>query len=304
MSRSGIADQSHSDLRRAVARAAYRSGKIRLVSGELAEALCLVASMEGLYAVDQTSARLLCHGHFFGIAHHDSRVYAFEACDQVDHPSKLSRILRFDLVAGTLENPTILCQGLDNGCHQLTIVAGRLVLVDTYAMVLRVYDLAGRFIETVCPITASQCGDASRFSHMNSISVVGDQVHVMFHNGFIRPPRCSEVLVLDQQWQLAGLYELDGHDCHDILSLGDGRLLYCGSRAGELLCSDGSKRKLSNRFMRGLAHVRGGIVVGTTEFAPRERRQEASGSVLFLDADLTLQSELELPAGPTCILGL
>jgi hypothetical protein len=55
---------------------------------------------------------------------------------------------------------------------------------------------------------------------------------------------------------------------------------------------------------RGLARLGDGYVLGTTDFAQRNVRSDARGSVIFLDDELHPHCEVELPAAPTCIMAL
>jgi hypothetical protein len=307
---SGLGNQSQNDLRYALARNAYRDAIVRLVDGDLRSAECLIASRQGLFAVNRHSFRLVCHGIFFGLTLKDGHLFAFEACDRPRDPSSMGRIVRFDVVDQHICNPLILCDGLDNGCHQLAFVDQQLVLVDTYTQVLRLFDAAGRLIETIQPVPevglARASGNARHMSesyvHMNSIAVVGDHIHILLHNGSITPAKRSEVLIFDRQWRLSDRFGLDGFHCHDVLPYDDGLILYCGSQDGELLCSDGRKWKLTERMTRGLARNRSGVVVGTGDFARREQRLQATGSVIFLGNDMKSLVEIELPAAPTTIV--
>jgi hypothetical protein len=295
---------SQNDLRRALAGAAYRDRIVRLVDGNLLGAECLVASRQGLFAVNRTSFRPICYGIFFGLTVHDGVVYAFEACDRPRAPSQMGRIVRFDLKPDALNNARPLCEGLDNGCHQLAVIHGQLVLVDTSAQALRIFDLDGRWLDSIQPLAAAKNEEAPLHVHMNSICAVGGEVQVLLHNGPLCPAQTSEVLVLDRQWQVRDRYALDGYHCHDILPLEDGRILYCGSKDGELLGSDGLKLKLSDRMTRGLARTPTGLIVGTGDFMQRAVRLDAMGSIVFLDSSLNRECEVALPAAPTCIASL
>lgn len=297
---------SYRSARLALARQAYATDAIRISDNSLTDANCLAATRNGLFAVGVNGARTLIHGLFFGITIDNGFVYIFETCDDTRSASNMGRILRFRLDRDRLCEPNILCKGLANGCHQIKIIDGQLVVVDTYQQLIQRYTLGGDNIDCFDPVP--QFNAEGQYmptqAHMNSVAAIGDKIHLMLHNGNAVPSIKSEVLVFDRQWTLTEKYQIDGYCCHDIVELEDGTLLYCGSDDGELLASNGLKLGLSGLMTRGLAYNMTHVMVGTTQFAPRESRDMVEGSVIYLDRSYQRVCEVPLHGAPTCIVSL
>ena len=300
-----LGELSTSKLRLALARQAYERGTVRLADADLAGAECLVASRQGLFAVDRHSFRILAYGQFFGLTIDSGQLYLFEAGDRTYRPSFMGRIVRFDVDGRTLANPSVVCQGLDNGSHQIAIFDDLLHIVDSYRQAIHRFERGGTYVDSLTPIPVPEAPTRTLpYAHMNSICAVDDAVYLMLHNGSITPPRQSEILVFDRNWSLQSRSFINGSSCHDILPLEGGAMLHCGSNDGELIGTGGVKVKLTGNMTRGLAALAEGFVVGTSELMERSRRMTASGSVIFLDRTYAVQGELALPGAPTCIIAL
>jgi hypothetical protein len=297
---------SPNDLRRALSRQSYHGNFIRIEDDNLAGLDCLVATRRGLFGVHQSGYRAIAYGRFFGITEHGGHVYLFEACDITHKPSYMGRIVRMSRVGNHLCDPVVLTTGLDNGCHQIAVIDSHLHVVDTYRQAIHRLKLDGDFVESLLPLPVPAKGARQMppYVHMNSITPIGDRIYLLLHNGTNQPPRKSEVAVFDKQWQMLDRYTIDGNGCHDIVPLEDGTILSCASDEGELIGSNGLKIKLGEELTRGLAFNAQTIMVGTSVLAEREERDNALGSVIFLDRQYRQFAKVELPGAPMCILSL
>jgi len=297
---------SHKLVRHALARAAYQDDTVRLVCSDLSDADCLVTSRHGVFAVSRSGARLLIYGLFFGIAVDGCTLYLFEACDKVRAGNNLGRIVRFRIEDRQLKDPHILCKGLDNGCHQIAVINEELVVVDTYRQLLQRYDLSGQLIDQFDPVARAKADDsyAAVNVHMNSIGQLDDKILLLLHRGNTMPAERSEILVFTTSFQFAERYGIDGYGCHDIVVLEDRTLLHCGSLDGELIGSNGLKRKISGTMTRGLAYDARHLMIGASPFAERGERMTLGGEVIYLDRDFQRRGAVAVDGAPTGIVSL
>src|SRR5579862_639314 len=78
----------------ALADAAYRANEVRVVRTDLQGFSHIVASRQGLFAVNETAHCLVAHGIFFGITLRGDDIYVFEACDRPRRRTRRGRIIR------------------------------------------------------------------------------------------------------------------------------------------------------------------------------------------------------------------
>lgn len=292
-------------IRAALARQAYATDMVRLRATDLRGSECLVATRQGLFAASRNGAVLLAHGFFFGLYRHGETVFAFEACDLPSSDSARGRILAFRLDGTRIAGVRVLARGLDNQCHQLAVIDDLLCLVDTANQMIRRFTLEGQPVDIRTPLPPVRRGEGREiYRHINSIARVSEGVALMLHNGAGAAERPSELAWLDTNWTVARIEPLVGHGCHDIVEDAAGTRWHCGSRDGELLRNDGPPIRVSARMTRGLALGRDGLIVGTSEFGPRARRTELTGSVVFLDRDHRPIRELPLDGAPTDIIAI
>ena len=286
-------------IRRALAREAYRQGRIRIISTAIAGFDCLAATRQGLFAVAPDRVEPILHGLFFGTAWHSDHIYIFEACDAPASRSSMGRILRFRVDDGHLTESAILVTGLDNQCHQIAVIDGLLHIVDTANQRVLRYGLDGAAREAIDPFP-----DDPGYRHINSITTIGDQIALLLHNGAGGEARPSELALFDRQWRLLDRCTIVGHGCHDIWTDSHGTIWHCGSLAGELVSQDGERIDLGNAMTRGVAQLGDRIVVGTSLFGSRGERDRLGGSVIWCDENYRPTAELPLPGAPTTLLAL
>jgi hypothetical protein len=296
----GVRAASQIQVSAALSRLAYDEGRFRLVDPDLAGHDCLVASRQGLFTVARTGeVKRIAYGFFFGIRRHGEAFYVFEACDRPAARTDRGRIVKLELDGKRIAGTRIIASGLDNQCHQLAIINDHICLVDTASQAILRFALDGTLIGRQIPIPLA---DGGKYHHINSIAHLGGRVVILLHNGGKDAAAPSELAWLDEDWQIQRREELAGHGCHDIVEDEAGVIWQCGSLEGAIINSAGLRRKVTERMTRGLAITPDAVIVGASDFGARDVRYQMAGSLLYLDRQLTIQAEVQLPAAPTDIV--
>lgn len=284
-------------LRSALATRAYSANTVRLADPDLSGATHVLATRDGLFATDGAALRRIAYGMFYGIAIEPHAILAFEACDRPREPTARGRIVRLPYAYGRITGAEILATGLDNGCHQIDLIDGRLCVTDTYRQRVLRFTREGGAPETLSPLPPAATNDwAGGYAHVNSLIARGQDILLLLHNGADHTGRPSQVLRLTRDWRPVGRVPLAGHGCHGLAVLEDDTVLSCGSLAGELVSTDGRRVKICDMMTRGLSVGDDGVVVGGSAFAGRAARDTAAGALFFLDRDYRLQARLAVPA--------
>jgi hypothetical protein len=286
----------------ALAHAAYDARTVRLIRHDLTDMTHLVATRRGLFAVNEARHLRIAHGSFFGLTLRDSSIFAFEASDLAGLPTRRGRIVRLDRVGEQITGASVVVDGLDNGCHQIDFIDGRLTVLDTQNQRVLRFDAGETGYETLSPLPLMGKRAWSRgYVHINSLLQVEDRILLLLHNGFAYTGKASEIAMFDLDWRERERWPLPGHNCHNLAVLEDGMLLSCGSAAGEIIGLDGPLAKISTMMTRGLSVDARSIVVGASKFSARADRQAVPGTVTFLDRDCAIRTILDLPGAPTDI---
>lgn len=287
------------EIARALAHAAYDDGRVRLVERDLSGLTHIVSTRQGLFGVDATRHVLLAHGAFYGLTLRDGAIFAFESCDLVQLPTERGRVVRLDREGDRIAGATVLAAGLDNGCHQIDFVDGRLTVLDTRNQRVLRFGAEERGFEILHPLPRPTGHDWSQgYAHVNSLLQIGERILLLLHNGAGHTGRPSEVVVLDRGWREIARRALPGLGCHNLVALEDGTLLACGSMAGALISLTGLDLPVSTLMTRGLSVDAEGIVVGASKFTARAHRHLVPGTLTFLDRGLRTRATLRLPAAP------
>ena len=284
-------------IRMALAGQAHDAGIVRLASDDLTGFDHIVATRKGLFVARPGAHRQIAYGQFYGIAIESETIYAFEACDRPRIRSNRGRIVRLRHRAGRIESADVLARHLDNGRHQIDIIDGALLVTDTYNQRLLRIPLDGGEPDRLHPLRPPVESEPDTYLHVNSLLACGDSIYLLLHNDSGRTGRDSQIAMFDRNWNRTGTIPLSGQGCHSLAMLEDGTLLSCGSAAGEIIGSDGRAIKISGRMTRGLSVDAAQIAVGGSVFLEREARDDAPGSVDFLDRDYRALGSVELP-GP------
>ena len=282
---------------------AYDRDEIMLLDDDVRGYTHVLASRQGIFAVNREGSKRIAHGFFFGITMRGEDVYFFECGDQPRGPTKRGRIIRLTIRGGRVTESAILLRGLDNGCHQIDFIDGRLHMVDTYNQQIVRLDKDMRTTDTLFPLPRLQgerWGEANPdYVHVNSLLQVGNSILLLLHNGAHHTHRQSQIAVYDLDWKRVDTWELEGLGCHNLALLPDGRLLSCGSMAGELISVWGEHWQVSQHLTRGLAVGADGVAVGSSLFGKRDERDGLAGEVTFLDTSFQVLSTISVPCAPT-----
>jgi len=286
----------------ALAHAAYDARTVRLVRHDLTGMTHLVATRGGLFAVNEAGHVRIAHGSFFGLTLREGSIFAFETSDLAGLPTRRGRIVRFDRIREQITEASVIVDGIDNGCHQIDFIDGRLTVLDTQNQRVLRFEAGEAGYEALYPLPLMGKRAWSRgYVHINSLLQVEDRILLLLHNGFAYTGKASEIAVFDLDWRERARWPLPGHDCHNIVVLEDGTLLSCGSAAGELVGLDRPLAKISTMMTRGLSVGSDSIVVGASKFSARADRHAVPGTVTFLERDYTVRAVVDLPGAPTDI---
>jgi hypothetical protein len=290
-------------LRVALAIESFKTDTVRLAGRSLAGATHIMASRTGLYAVNEREWTLLAHGFFFGITLRGDDIFAFESCDQPHSAVPHGRIVRLARRGDTITGASVVAKGLDNGCHQIDFLDGRLHVVDTYRQQILRYSEDLRVQEIISPLPVEPTGRWAsgdpRYVHANSILQVGERILLLLHNHSTHTGRQSEVVVYDLDWRERERWHLAGKNCHGLALLEDGSLLVCDTADGSLIDLRGLRVAVSADLTRGLAVGEDTIAVGASPEAAREARLTSAGTITFLDRAYKVRTVLAVPAAPT-----
>jgi hypothetical protein len=304
-----IPDLESTQVKVSLAFAAYKSDTVRLVETSLAGMTYIVASRQGLYAANEQDCRLLVHGFFFGITLRGEDIFVFETCDLPRGPTRQGRLIRLTVRDQTIIAASVLFKGIDNGCHQIDFVDGRLVVIDTYFQQVLRFAEDLRSYETLHPLPVNASGrwrgEDPGYRHLNSVLAIGGSILLLLHNGAAHTDRNSEIVVCDRNWQETERWELQGSGCHGLALLENGTVLTCGSMEGNLISVQGWSLHISPFLTRGLAVGPDSFAIGASRLTDREGRLRNSGTITFFDRDPitclpgSLRTVLEVPGAPT-----
>jgi hypothetical protein len=285
---------------RALAQAAYDTSSVRLVPHDLTDMSHLVATRSGLFAVNEQRHVLIAHGSFYGLTLRGDSIFAFEACDLAGLPTRRGRIVALERTGNRIATARVMVDGLDNGCHQIDFIDGRLTVLDSQRQRVLLLDAGEAAPEPVYPLgVLAERAWSKGYVHINSVAQIGEHILLLLHNGAAYTGQRSEVAMFDLRWREIVRWQLPGEGCHNLVVLEDGRLLSCGSVAGEIIDFDCALARLSDRMTRGLSVDASTIVVGASKFSARRGRETTAGAVMFLDRDYHVRSTIELPGAPT-----
>lgn len=286
----------------ALAHLAYQTGTVRVADPDLGGFSHIVASRQGLFAVDEHRCSLVVHGLFFGITLRGPSIYVFEACDLPRSRTRRGRIIRLIRDGDRIVRSEVMASGLDNGCHQIDFIDDRLCVLDTYNQAILRFHPDGIRPERLYPLLpGAELSGPLGAVHANSLLQVGDRNLLLLHNGGEQSGQPSAIAACDRAWRQLDCRALPGQGCHNIAALEDGTLLSCGSLAGELISLDGLRIKISNMMTRGLSVGADSIAVGASTFSSRRGRHRVPGTITFLDRGFGVRAVLDVPGAPTDI---
>ncbi len=287
--------------------AAYKSDTVRVVERDLRGFTHIMASRQGLYVVNGFEWRLVVAGFFFGITLRGDEIFVFECCDLPRGPTRMGRIVKLTVRGERIVSEEVVARGLDNGCHQIDLVEGRLVVVDTYNQQLLRFgeelSLEESEYEVLRPLPVSPTKQwregESDYHHANSLLAVGEHRLLLLHNLAGEVGRKSEIAICDRDWVVKAKVTVNGTGCHGLALQEDGTVLTTGSMEGRVLGTDGFAMHVSPFMTRGLAVGPDSAVVGASRWSRREGRMENSGTITFMTRAWEVEGVLMVPAAPT-----
>jgi hypothetical protein len=237
----------------------------------------LVGTQSGLLYVEEGRACRLQGGSVYGIASNgDGRWwYLFQRI-----PESFGRLLRVDLREGSVRS---LAGFLSTGVHQVDVVDGRLVVVDTYRNGIVHYSDRGKRVWAVYPAGPVTDGRRSpNYRHFNSLFAAPDAVYVVAHNQSAKTGMNSEIFVLDRAWGPLRVIPTESGSAHNVAEI-DGVLWHCDSRGGSLVVGRENVFQEPGLFTRGLAVNRTHVLVGGSQITERGQRGRTDGTVIVLN---------------------
>lgn len=260
----------------------------------------VVASREGLFALNRSSFRKVAGGQFYGITVRGSSIFCFQANGSLGSRRARGRIIELPIRDGAIGRVRVRAKGLPNGCHQIDFIGERLHVVDTYNQ--RILEFAADFASwqarhPLAPAPRDAWGEG--YAHLNSIVWHESEIYLLKSNGGLNTGRASEVVRCREDFTPIETFSLPGHNCHNLLFLEDGRMLSCGSAEGAIIDRRGEVVPVGEMMTRGLSVDAEVLLVGDSYFTVRHRRRYAPGNVFFFDRSYRLISRQSLPAAPT-----
>lgn len=252
----------------------------------------IVGTGQGLLLVDQSKARRLIHGHFYGITRYPKSGHwlAFQST------GRYSRIIKFELHNEKVQNRETVVAGFVTAPHQIDCFNDLLFIPETYSNLFYVYNLERGEIINKFPPNGVQTRDrsAGKYCHFNSVLVNEDKIFLLAHNNTKKTGVKSEVYVLDfHDKNVENIIKTEGSAAHNI-AFKDNQLIYCDSLGSRLMWGGESFFKNEDYFVRGLSLTDNEIAVGGSEFAKRENRSSKDGRIWFFDSDGNKTGQLNL----------
>jgi hypothetical protein len=275
----------------------YRTDRVAYLSRSLDGYTHVMASSEGLFAINATGYKRLLRGAMFGTTIRDNALYCFQSCG--DGNGNHGRLLKLSLNGTRIERVEVIAKGLDDGCHQIDFVGDDLLIVDCYAgKILQMKPGESTWI-THYPLGELTREVAREQLHMNSISRhPNGSIWVLLHNCL---RKYSEVIVLDARFTVVRRFEVDAGAAHNIVfTHDDGEYLIADSKGGRLISAHDVILDTGLIMPRGIALDDRTCVVGDSFFTTRPFRRYVPGRVHFFDrATWTRTSSISMPAAPT-----
>ena len=258
----------------------------------------LVASRDGLFAINRTSFARVLRGQFFGVTVKDGDIYVFQSCG--GGRANRGRIVALTIARDRIQSTRVVAAGLHDACHQIDFVGDDLLVVDCdNARILQIRPGKAEPIAHY-PLGQLPWDVARRDVHMNSLARHPDgTLWVLLNNG----KRYSEVIVLDETFAIVRRFRVDAGAAHNItFTLDDDEYLIADSLGGRLVSARGAVAHGDQMLLRGIALDDRTCVVGESFYATRPFRNFVPGRVHFFERGSWVRTHsISLPAAPTDI---
>lgn len=197
-----------------------------------------VSSRDGLFVFDENSAHVqkILDGHYFGITRKGNRVYLFGFLEGTTRDASWAGcIWSFYLVKGKIFNFKKELDGLDTGCHQMTIFEDHMYIPETYQQrLIKVRldqdgDLVPDSLEyiyiwpkaKIYHRTKTQSENVD-YLHVNAVTVQDDRFFFMCPRlGVPDTKEKSTIQVWNpRDWTMITEYKTNRFYCHDLVVVG------------------------------------------------------------------------------------
>jgi hypothetical protein len=275
----------------------YATNHVTVLRHDLRGFTHVVASSDGLFAVNDRGFARIVRGYFFGLTVKNGDIYCFQSCGPSHMNDNRGRIVRLTMHDGGIRRADVMASGLDDGCHQMDFVGDDLLVVDCYN---------GRLL-TIKPGAAGFAAhypfghlsrDRANEEHMNSIMAHPDgTIWVLLHQSGKKP---SEVVILDRGFREQRRFPIDGGQAHNIaLTDDENEYLIADSRGGRIVSARGVVAEGDMMMPRGISLDETTCVVGDSYFSTRPFRRFVPGRVHFFDRRTWKRyASIALPAAP------
>lgn len=241
-----------------------------------------VATKRGLFLSRPGKLHHVLPGQFYGLTFIDDALIGFE-CQM---KARTGRLIRISRATGRMD---VLVEGLSPGCHQIDLIRGQLYVTNTYENAILTIDpntwqITGEHF----PLgqLSEEGRSSANYAHINSIWFDGAIIRLLCHNETAKTGRPSEILECGPDMQLRARVPTTAGNAHNIV-VDAGSVLICDS-ANATVSNGTQPIKSFDHFTRGLSLPDGMIVVGESEYASRENRENVGGWINYLDPDWNL----------------
>ncbi|KUI46682.1 hypothetical protein AU198_03715 [Mycobacterium sp. GA-1199] len=310
-----------------VDRLVYRSSLVPVRNRDLTGYTHVVASREGLYAVNERQWMKIMGGVFFGVTIKDGCIYCYQAHDIYDTGILLNRIqfrgkplqlrgrlhgrvIKLEIEGNRIHRESVVIRGLHTNCHQMDFIGDKLHIIDTFCQKILRFNEAFELEEEFFPLGSEFAGyktgpnryivPGGKYAHINSIVAEQGSIYLLLQNG-LSNGKFSELVQTDENFEMKNRFTVPGAGCHNVVFLEDGEWLVCDSRGGNLVNRHGVVTHVGELLTRGLSVDKDTVVVGESGYATRLGRRYVPGNVHFFDRSYNRLSSLRLPAAPTDI---
>jgi hypothetical protein len=249
----------------------------------------IIGTSSGLWYLKGDKLHQLTFASSYGITFDGERWYANQNLGQ------FSRIISFKIDSES-DRPEIVCRsyfsiGLPKNVHQIDFYNKLMYVVDTVNNCIITIDDEDKkryyFPNTKIKKTVDN-------NHFNSIFITDKLIYICAHNGTLKPKEYSEIYVVNKNnMKKHEIIQTRAGNAHNVI-LKDGKIIYCDSMAGKLICDKDTVYEDSKYFMRGLSITDNYVLVGGSGFARREERASTDGILFVLDKSFKYMKTIEL----------
>jgi len=213
------------------------------------------------------------------------------------------RIISFKLTNGKITDITTKIWGLSRGIHQIDLIdKDTMAVVDTYNNCILEYKNFSKlnncnwrsYTKKIYPNGKLTKGRRSaNYNHFNSIYKYDNQLYVIAHNATSKTKRKSELYVLDLDYGVIEVKEINGSNCHNIYK-DDQMEIICKSGEGTVQVN-GNDQLDVDLFTRGVSISEDYFIFGGSEISNiRNKRDRTNGKIFITDKKFQILTSQEI----------